>query len=73
METLKIEIVNPKAKKLLKSLADMNLISIYKTIDLKVEFKELLLKLRSENAPSLEEISQEVEIVRAARYENKKI
>jgi hypothetical protein len=28
MESLKIEIINPKAKKLLEDLADLNLISI---------------------------------------------
>lgn len=73
METLRIEIVNPKAKRLLKDLADLNLITIDKVQDLKVEFKGLLSKLRSnsDTAPSLDEITREVEIVRASRYENK--
>ena len=73
METLRIEIVNPKAKRLLKDLADLNLITIDKAKDLKVEFKELLSKLRSKSdtALSLDEITKEVEIVRASRYESK--
>jgi len=73
METLRVEIVNPKAKKLLKDLADLNLITISKSFDTKVEFNELLSKLRStsDTAPSLEEITREVEDVRALRYANK--
>ena len=73
METLRIKIVNPKAKRLLKDLADLNLISIGKSFDSKVEFKELLSKLRSnaDSAPSIDEITLEVEKVRALRYANK--
>ncbi len=73
METLRISIVDPKAKRLLKDLADMNLITIAKSINPKVEFKALLLKLRSkaDSTPSLEEITQEVESVRALRYASK--
>ncbi len=72
METLRIEILNPKAKKLLKDLADLNLISIGKSYDTKAEFKEVLSKLRSnsELAPSLDEITREVEDERASRYTN---
>lgn len=70
METLRIEIINPKAKRLLKSLADMNLIKIKKEKAIS-DFTELLKKLRSqsEDAPSLEEISKEVESVRKDQYE----
>jgi hypothetical protein len=73
METYRIEIINPKAKKLLKDLADLNLITIAKTTDNKEEFRELLSKLRSnaDKAPSLEEITKEVESVRSSRYANK--
>jgi len=68
METLRIEILNPKAKKLLYDLADLNLIKINKE-NLKSEFAELLSKMRntSDDAPSLEEITFEVEAVRKAR------
>jgi hypothetical protein len=70
MESLRIEIINPKAKRLLKNLADMELIRIKKE-KTKPEFSQLLKKLRnqSEKAPSLEEITQEVESVRNTRYE----
>lgn len=73
METLRIEIINPKVKKLLKNLADLNLISIGKSFDSKVEFKEIVVKLRSNSdiAPSIEEITSEVEEVRALRYAQK--
>ena len=70
METIRIEIINPKAKSLIKSMADMDLIKIKKG-KIKSEFIELLDRLReqSDNAPSLEEITKEVETVRKSRYE----
>jgi hypothetical protein len=70
METVTIDILNPKAKSLLKDLADLNLIR-FKKEKVKSEFKELLERLRinSEDALSLEEITSEVEAVRKARYE----
>jgi hypothetical protein len=70
MESLKIEIINPKAKRLLKNLADMDLIKIKKET-VKSDFSEILDKLRnqSENTPSLDEITKEVESVRKVRYE----
>jgi hypothetical protein len=70
METVRIDILNPKAKSLLKNLADLNLIRIEK-VKPKSEFKDLLKKFRtnSDNAPSLDEITAEVESVRKARYE----
>ena len=73
METIQVEILNPKAKKLLKDLADMNLINIGKANNTKTEFKALLTKLRSKaaTAPSLDEITAEIEQVRASRYAGK--
>lgn len=73
METLQIEIVNPKAKKLLEDLEDLKLITISKSSSSKKQFKTLLAKLRSNaaTAPSLEEITKEVEIVRSLHHENK--
>ena len=70
MESIRIEILNPKAKSLIKNLADMDLIRIKKE-KVKSEFSELLERLRmhSDKAPSLEEITMEVESVRKARYE----
>ena len=71
MSTMRIQILNPKAAKLLKDLADLDLISIQDTS--KNGFKSVLKKLRSkvESAPNLEEITKEVELVRSRRYEKK--
>lgn len=68
MATLRINIINPKAKKLLKDLEDSGFISIEK--EDKNDLATLLSKLRrnSKDAPSLEEITQEVELVRAERF-----
>ncbi|NMB52357.1 MAG: hypothetical protein GX999_08530 [Bacteroidales bacterium] len=73
MESLRIEIINPKAKSLIKSLADMDLIRIKKE-KVRYELKELVDSLRehSDEAPSLDEITKEVESVRKARYEKQK-
>jgi trehalose-6-phosphate synthase len=71
MEIIRIEILNPKAKSILKGLADLNLISIKKEKK-QSEFMDLLtdLRMNSDLAPSLEEITGEVESVRKDRYEN---
>jgi hypothetical protein len=70
METIRVDILNPKAKSLLKDLADLDLIRIKKD-KVKSGFKELLdnLRINSDDAPSLDEITAEVESVRKARYE----
>lgn len=67
--SLTIDILNPKALKLLKNLADLDLISIKE--ESKKGFDEILKKLRANCnvAPNLDEITKEVEIVRAKRYE----
>ena len=67
METVKVDILNPKARKLLKELADLDLISIRKST--KSEFSEVLKRIRSksETVPSPEEITGEVEVVRSRR------
>ena len=71
--TFNIEILNPKAEKLLLDLADLRLISINNADD--DGFLTLIKKLRAKakkNPPSLEEITKEVEIVRANRYAKSK-
>jgi hypothetical protein len=70
METIRIDILNPKAKALLKDLANLDLIRIRKE-NSENAFSEVLKKFRSKSdeAPSLEEITKEVEAVRKARYE----
>lgn len=69
METINIEILNPKAKRLLQDLADLKLISIKS----KSTLTELFEKLRqdSDQTPSLDEITAEVEQVRKARNAKK--
>jgi hypothetical protein len=68
MNTIQIDILNPKAAKLLKDLADLNLIAIRKSP--KNNFAAVLKKLRANanTSLSLEEIAKEVEQVRAKRY-----
>jgi len=68
METIKVDILNPKARKLLNDLADLNLISIRKST--RNDFSEVLSRLRSksESVPDLDEITREVETVRSSRY-----
>ncbi len=70
METLRIDILNPKAKSILKDLADLNLIKINKESK-KSDFSALLKKIRSKSKDeiTLEEITKEVEQVRKSRYE----
>ena len=71
METIKIDIVNPKAKKIIKDLADLNLITIRGKDPLK-SFQTLLNNLRTKSKEiSLEEITKEVELVRSKRYAKK--
>ena len=71
--TLQVDILNPKATKLLQDLADLNLISIKGGKD--DGFLKIIKKLRAKaaaNPPSLEEITKEVESVRAKRYAKEK-
>ena len=69
METFQIDILNPKAKKLLQDLVDLKLIRIKKTKEL--DISTLLTNLRSKSTEeiSLEEITKEVESVRKSQYE----
>jgi hypothetical protein len=71
METLRIDIINPKAKRILKELAELNLINIQEKDSIK-SLGSLLNKLRTKGKViSLEEITKEVEIVRSKRYGKK--
>ena len=73
METITIDILNPKAKRLIKDLADLDLISIRKP-NQKSTLKRLLEMTRKPEAEALtlEEITAEVEIVRKEMYEKRK-
>jgi hypothetical protein len=71
MEALKIEILNPKALKLIKGMQDLNLIKVSEEPASKL--KTYLKKMRhnASSAPSLNEITKIVEKVRAERYAKK--
>jgi len=73
MNTIQVELLNPKARILLKDLADLNLIAIKNIGD--ESFLKVVMKLRKKaekNPPSLKEITKEVELVRAKRYAKEK-
>jgi len=73
MTTVTIDILNPKAKRLLKDLEDLKLISIRDVT--KNSFLDMVTKLRAKaekNPPSIEDITKEVESVRSKRYGQKK-
>lgn len=74
MTTYQIELLEPKAKKLLDELAELNLIRIQETSASKESFRLLLTKLRAANTDNdiLDEITREVELVRAERYASKR-
>ncbi len=73
MNTLQIEILNPKAINLLKNLAELKLISIREDSD--KGFMDVVNRIRTkaqDAPPTLEEITKEVESVRAKRYAKKR-
>ena len=74
MNTIQVNILNPKADLILKDMEKQNLISIKRTSD--KNLRSVLNNLRSnaKTAPSLKEITKEVELVRTKRYviKNKK-
>lgn len=72
MTTVTVDILNPKAKKFLKDLEDLKLISIRDTSN--NSFLDIVNKLRAKaekNPPSLEDITKEVELVRSHRHTQK--
>lgn len=73
MQSMTINIINPKAEKLIQDLADMELITI-ESNNKESRLATILEKLRANanTAPTLEEITEEVELVRAKRYRNGK-
>ena len=70
METIQIDILNPKAINILKDLAAANLIRLNKS-STAINFTTILKRLQrnSVDAPSLEDITREVEFVRRTRNE----
>lgn len=69
MNTMQIDLLNPKAGKLLQDLVDLKLIAIRKSDN--DGFMDIVNKIRDKakgNAPSLNEITKEVEIFRTLRH-----
>ncbi len=74
MERLTITVLDPKVKQTLKEWEALNLIEIDKK-EIEEKFWEAVEEIREigkEHPISLEEITEEVEKVRAERYENQK-
>lgn len=69
MTVITVELIDPRVKALLEDLAKMNLIKIREEETSQNRLSKLLSKLRSkeEEAPSIEEITKEVALVRAQR------
>ena len=72
MKTIELIILNPKANVILKDMVKKNWIAIQKPS--KSTLQSVLNNLRSnaKTAPSLKEITKEVELVRAKRYAKSK-
>ncbi len=73
MTTYQVDILNPKADKLLQDLADLNLIAIRQAPA--GSFMDVVNTIRAKAAsrpPTLDEITKEVEAVRTKRYAKNK-
>ena len=71
METITIKIINPKAKKLIKDLVALDLIEITPKGEKITTFLKKI-RAKSDNPPTLEEITNYVEDVRTEIYNSKK-
>lgn len=70
MITYQVDVLNPKADRLLRDLADMDLIALKQSGE-DDGFMQVVERLRAKaslNPPTLDEITEEVEIVRKQRY-----
>lgn len=72
MDSLRIELLHPKASQLLDDLEDLNLITIKR--EKKTDFSKFLKKLRTKSKGKISQdiIDKEVASVRAKRYATKK-
>jgi hypothetical protein len=71
MNTIQVNILNPKADIILKDMEKQNLISIKRTPNKSLQSVLNNLRSNAKTAPSLKEITKEVELVRTKRYVNK--
>ncbi len=72
MQTIQVNVLNPKAYKLLQDLAELELISLEENNN--DSFLKTVAELREKASTypiSLEEITKEAELVRSNRYANK--
>ncbi|KAA8484043.1 hypothetical protein F1649_06765 [Arcticibacter tournemirensis] len=71
MSTIRIEILNPTALKLIEGMQDLNLIKV--SVEPESRLKAYLQKMRRNtvSAPDIDEITSIVEKVRAERYGKK--
>jgi hypothetical protein len=68
MNTIQVNILNPKADIILKDMEKQNLISIKRTPNKSLQSVLNNLRSNAKTAPSLKEITKEVELVRTKRY-----
>jgi hypothetical protein len=71
MNTIQVNILNPKADIILKDMEKQNLISIKRIPNKSLQSVLNNLRSNAKTAPSLKEITKEVELVRTKRYVNK--
>jgi len=73
MKTYQIQVLEPKARKLLEELANLKLIKIEEMDEPKEQFRKLVARIRTkaDKKPSLTDITKEVESVRKKRYGKK--
>ncbi|MEO8769116.1 MAG: hypothetical protein ABI402_03495 [Ferruginibacter sp.] len=71
MQALKIEILNPKALKLIKGMQELNLIKVSEEPATRLSLYLKKMRRKSSSVPSLEDITKIVEKVRADRYAKK--
>ena len=68
MKTIEVTILNPKAEVILKDMVKKKLIAIQKPSKSTLQYVLNKLRSNAKTAPSLKEITKEVELVRAKRY-----
>jgi hypothetical protein len=71
MEAIKIEILNPKALQLIKSLQDLNLIKVSEEPATKLKTYLKKMRKNAATAPSFEDIGDLVKEVRSVRHAKK--
>ena len=71
MEALKIEILNPKALKLIKGMQDLKLIKVSEAPVSRLRAYLKQTRRNASSAPNMKEITKIVEEVRAKRYAQK--